>query len=132
MKIAPRSPLVHLVVTLLWLECAALAAVTVFLLVELLVATPGSYASAIALAVIALIAAVWLAAIAVNLGRQRAWTRGAAIVWQVLQIAIAVGSLQGPAARPDIGIALLLPAVAVIVLLFTKPVVAATARRGED
>lgn len=126
-----RSPLVHLLVTVLWLECASLAGVTGFLVVELILARPDSYASAIALTVVALIAAVWLAVIALNLGRGRAWTRGAALVWQVLQIAIAVGSFQGPEPRPAVGWALLIPAAVVIWLLFTRPVIAATARRGD-
>ncbi len=32
-----------------------------------------------------------------------AWMRGAIVVWQVLQLAIAIGSFQGLFARPDIG-----------------------------
>jgi hypothetical protein len=47
----------------------------------------------------------------------------------VLQIAVAIGCFQGLFARPDIGWALLVPAVLALVLLFTPPVVAATARR---
>ena len=52
------------------------------------------------------------------------WVRGATVVWQVLQIAVAVGAFQGFFARPDIGWLLLVPALAALVLLFTPPVVA--------
>jgi uncharacterized membrane protein len=114
---------------LLFAECALLVAATLFLVVELLVATPGSYAAAIALTVLTAIAALWLGVIGINVLRGRAWTRGAALVWQALQIAVAVGCFQGLFARPDVGWALLVPAIVVLVLLFTKPVIAATARR---
>jgi hypothetical protein len=85
--------------------------------------------SAIALAVVTTLAAVWVGFIGVHTLRGNAWIRGAAITVQVLLIAIAIGSFQGFVPRPDIGWMLLIPAVAVLVLLFTKPVIAATALR---
>jgi hypothetical protein len=124
-----RHPLVVVLAVLIFAECALLSAATIYLVVEILIATPDSYASALALTVLVGIAAVWLAVIGLNLLRGRAWTRGAAIVWQVLQIAVAIGCFQGLFARPDIGWLLLIPSVAVIVLLFVPSVVAATARR---
>ncbi|MCU1404718.1 MAG: hypothetical protein JWQ43_1021 [Glaciihabitans sp.] len=123
------SPQLWALCALLAAECALVAAATVYLIVELLVATPDSYESAIALTVLAAIAAVWLGFITVNAFRGRPWIRGAAIVWQVLQIAVAVGAFQGAFSQPDVGWLLLLPSIAVIVLLFTKPVLAATTRR---
>lgn len=114
---------------ILFAECALLAVATVYLVVEILVAEPSSYASAIALTVLAAIATVWLALIAVNVLRGRSWTRGATVVWQVLQIAVAIGCFQGAFARPDLGWPLLLPAVAALLLLFTRPVIRATAAR---
>lgn len=125
-----RSPWVLLLVTLLFAECALLVAAVVYLVVELIVATPASLASALALAVLTAIAAVWLGVIAANVLRGRAWTRGAAIVWQVLQGAVAIGCFQGIFAQPAIGWLLLVPAVVVLVLLFTPSVVAATSRRS--
>ncbi|CAN5352708.1 hypothetical protein BH09ACT5_BH09ACT5_18480 [soil metagenome] len=124
-----RHPFVVILVVLLFAECALLAAATIYLLVELIAATPASFASAIALLVLTAIAAVWLGFIAGNVLRGRAWTRGAAIVWQVLQGAVAVGCFQGAFAQPEIGWLLLIPALVVLVLLFTPPVVAATSRR---
>lgn len=125
----PRHPLVITISGLVFAECALLAAATIYLVVELIVATPDSYASAVALTVLTAIAAVWLGFIAVNILRGRSWVRGATVVWQVLQIAVAIGCFQGLFARPDIGWALLVPALVVLVLLFTRPVLAATARR---
>jgi hypothetical protein len=126
---ARHHPVVITLAVLLFAECALLTAATFYLVVELLVATPDSYASAIALTVLSAIAALWLGVIGANVLRGRPWTRGAAVVWQVLQIAVAIGCFQGLFARPDIGWALLVPALVVLVLLFTKPVIAATARR---
>ncbi|WP_243844457.1 hypothetical protein [Salinibacterium sp. ZJ454] len=122
------SSSVYLLVILLFAECALLAGAAIFLLIELLVDRPASYASAVALLVITALAAVWLGVIAVNAWRQRPWIRGAAVVWQVLQIAVAIGSFQGPEPRPDIGWALLAPAVLVLVLLFSPGVIRSTTR----
>ena len=113
----------------IFVEAAALGAATIVLLVELLIDRPDSYPSAIALTVCAAIAAVWVTAIAVNTLRGRAWIRGAAIVVQVLLAAVALGSFQGVLPRADIGWLLLLPAIVVVALLFTRPVLAATTRR---
>ena len=127
---ARRHPLHLTLVVLVAAECALLVGATVFLIFELLVDTPASLPSAVALTVLTGMAAAWLAIVVVNLWRGRAWTRGATVVWQVLQIAVAVGFLQGVFARPDLGWALLIPAILVFVLLFTKPVIAATSQRG--
>lgn len=129
---ARRHPLHLALAALVGAECALLIAATAYLVIELLVDTPASFASAIALTVLTALAAIWLAVVVVNILRGRAWTRGATIVWQVLQIAVAVGCFQGlfdPVARPDLGWALLAPAIVVLVLLFTKPVIAATSIR---
>lgn len=125
-----RHPLLLVLAGILFAECALLTVATIYLVIELLVDEPDSFASAVALTALTALAAVWLAVIAVNLLRGKAWTRGATVVWQVLQLAVAVGFFQGLFARQDLGWALLLPAVAALVLLFTRPVIAATARRG--
>ena len=124
-----RHGFVLALAVLLFAECALLAAATVYLLVELLVAKPASFTSALALLVLTAIATVWLGFIAANVLRGRAWTRGAAIVWQVLQGAVAIGCFQGAFAQPEIGWLLLVPALVVLVLLFTPPVVAAISKR---
>jgi len=121
--------LVLLLAGVLFLEAAALFVATAYLVVELLIARPDSVASAVALTVCVAIAAVWVTTIAVNTLRGRAWIRGAAIVVQVLIGAVALGSFQGMLPRADIGWLLLIPAIAVMVLLFTKPVLAETSHR---
>ncbi|QYH35648.1 hypothetical protein FFT87_06590 [Salinibacterium sp. M195] len=127
----PRKMHPNLVVLalIIFLESAVLFAALGYLIFELSSETPQSYPSAIALSVLTALAAVWVATIGVNVLRSQAWIRGAAVVWQVLQISVAIGSFQGVFARPDIGWLLLIPAIVVLALLFTKPVLAATTRR---
>ncbi|GAA1059575.1 hypothetical protein [Agromyces bracchium] len=116
------------VVGLLFAEAGALIAVLVWLVVDLLVLEPSSFATAVALIVVVAIAAAWVSAIAVASVRRAPWSRAAAIVWQVLQVSIAVGAFQGLFARADIGWVLLVPAITVIGLLLWPPVRALYAR----
>ena len=106
----------------LFLEAAGLVAIGVWLVVDLFALRPSSPATAIALIVLVVIAAAWVAAVAIGSLRQASWTRAAAIVWQILQISIAVGAFQGIFARPEVGLLLLVPAVVVIGLLLWPPV----------
>lgn len=106
----------------LFLEAAGLAAIVVWLGIDLMVQQPSSYATAIALLVLVVIALVWVGAVAVASLRRAPWSRAAAIVWQVLQLSIAVGAFQGLFARPDVGWLLLVPAITVIGLLLWPPV----------
>ena len=124
----PAPALLRILAVLLFAEAAALAVATVYLVVELLAETPQSYATAVAILVLAALAAVWLTIVAVNTLRCRPWVRAAAMVWQVLQIGLGIGSLQGLFAREDIGWFLIVPAILVIALLFSGPVLAATRR----
>lgn len=126
---APRHPLVWALVGIVFAEAALLVAATVFLIVELIIDVPASFSSAIALTVVTAIAAAWLGVTGVGLLQGRPWVRGAIVVWQILQLAVAVGSFQGTFARPDIGWLLLAPALAALALVFTRPVIAATVRR---
>ncbi|TQL47486.1 hypothetical protein FB562_0547 [Homoserinimonas aerilata] len=128
---SPRRPaLLILLAVVLFAECALLAAASVFLAVELFVEVPASYASAVAILVISVLATVFLAVLAGQTLQARSWVRGAAIVWQVLQISVGVGFLQGDYARPDMAWGLIVPAVVVIVLVFTRPVREATGYRS--
>ena len=123
-----RHPLLTTLAVIVFAEAALLSAAAVWLIIELLIDEPSSFASALALTALVILAAVWLAIVGANTLRGTPWVRGAIVVWQILQIAIAVGCFQGLFARPDIGWALLLPALAALVLLFTRPVIAATVR----
>jgi hypothetical protein len=109
-------------------ECALMGALTIYLVIEILTTTASSFAGALFLILLAALATVWLGFIGSNVLRGSPWVRGAILTWQVLQVAVAIGCFQGFFARPDIGWFLLAPAVAAVVLLFTRPVTAATAR----
>ena len=126
---ARRSPAVVLLVALIALEALGMAGITALLVVDLLTSTPSSLASAVALIALAALAAVFLGAIVRGILRGRSWVRPAAVTWQILQIAVGVGSLQGVDARPDLGWGLIVPSVVVLVLLFTRSVMHATRRR---
>ena len=127
--LAPRNrrPQLVILLILLFIELLLVSAGAVYLVVELLIDTPRSYPSAIAILALTVLAAVWLAMIILHTRRGRSWTRGATVVWQVLQASIGVGSLQGLFARPEVGWPLIILSLAVLLLLFTKPVLAATA-----
>ena len=127
-----RTRAVVLLAAILFAEAALLWAAVVWLIIELLIETPTSLATAFAILVLVLIAALWVSAIAVNSLRRRSWIRGAAVTWQLVQIAVAIGSFQGLYARPDLGWALLLPSVVVLVLLFQPRVIAETTSARTD
>jgi hypothetical protein len=119
---------VLLLAVVVGLEFLAVAAVTVVLLVDLFVHPPTPVANGIALVVLAAIAALWLAFMVVGLLRGRPWVRSGIVVWQVLQIAIAVGAFQGVFRVPAVGWILLVPALVALTLVFTKSVTALLAR----
>jgi hypothetical protein len=126
-----RHPVVVVLAVIVFAEAALLGIAAAVLIVELIVAEAQSVASAVGLIALALVAAVLLAVAALGLLRGRAWVRSAIVVWQVLQIAVAVGAFQGIFARPDVGWLLLIPAIAAIVLVLSRPVVAFASRRGD-
>ncbi|WP_353809301.1 hypothetical protein [Agromyces sp. SYSU T00194] len=116
------------VIVLLVAEALLMVGVTAWLVLELLVDEPSTLASGLALTVVAAIGAIWVVAIAAAAVRRAPWSRGGAITWQLLQLAVAVGAFQGLFARPDVGWALLAPALVVIVLLLVPAVAACFAR----
>jgi hypothetical protein len=121
---ARRPAIVWLLIVLLTVEFLGVAALAVVLLIETLTTPSASVGGGIALTVIGFVAAAWLGAIVVGTLRGQAWIRAAAIVWQVLQVAVGVGALQGQVAQPAWGWPLIVLAAVVMLLLFTKPVVA--------
>lgn len=123
-----RHPLLIALAVIVFAEAALLALAALWLILELFIDQPSSLPSALALTALVIIAAIWLSIVGGNTLQGSPWVRGAIVVWQVLQIAIAIGCFQGLFARPDIGWALLLPAFAALALLLTKPVLGATAR----
>jgi hypothetical protein len=129
----PKRTLLYVLAALILLEGAAVTVGTVYLVVEILVAPTASIASAAALAVCAAIAAAALILIAINAVKGRPWIRGASICWQIIQALVGVSILQAKASDSlAIAVALIVPAVAIVVLLFTPTVVAATTRSRES
>ncbi|MBX3092540.1 MAG: hypothetical protein KF801_08515 [Cryobacterium sp.] len=112
----------------LFLEAAVLAVVAGTLVYDLIAEVPTSYASAIGILILVIAAAAWLVLIGIGALRARPWVRAAALTWQVLQLAVAIGSFQGVFARADIAWFLLVPAVIAIALLFARSVMSATRR----
>jgi len=117
---------------LLAVESAAMIVVVGILIIDLLTQQAQRLDTAIALTVLAVIAAAWICAVTAAFWRGRSWSRAGALTWQILQIAVAVGSFQGVFAQPAVGWALLIPSLAVIVLLVSKSVVAHTRPEGPE
>jgi hypothetical protein len=117
-----------LLAAVLFLEGAVLVAATGLLLFDLLTIVPDSYASAVAILVLTALAAAWVIVIGWGALHPAPWVRAAALTWQILQLAVAIGSFQGLFARNDVGWFLLVPAVVAILLLFSRPVIEATRR----
>ena len=124
-----RRPILLLVLAAILAAEAALATgVTIWLVVELATEVPDDFASAVVILLLAAGLACALWAMTIGLLRRQTWVRGAALTWQLLQIAVAIGCFQGVFAVPSLGWALLVPAAVAILLLMSPPVVAATRR----
>ncbi len=118
---------------LILLEGLAVAGGAIYLVVEIFTAPTASVASAIALTVCAVIAAVGLILVAVYTVRGRPWIRSAAVCWQIIQALVGVSILQAKAASSvGIAVALIVPAIVVVVLLFTPRVIHLTTRSRES
>lgn len=126
-----RVPGLVVFMALVALEAVVLWLVVGWLVIELLTQRPASPGGGLAILALGVIAAVWVSAITVGTVRLRPWIRGGAVTWQLVQIMVAVGCFQGLYARPDVGWAILLPSLVVIVLAFTPKIVAATSHPTE-
>jgi len=127
----PKPALLYALACLVLLESVAAAAAGIYLVVEIFIAPTASVASAIALAVSAFIVAAGLVFFALSTYRGRPWIRGAIACVAVLQGLVAYSILITKA--PTLGWVLIVPAVVMLVLLFTPPVLQATTReRRED
>lgn len=127
-----RPPLLVTLAIILALEAFVVTGLAAWLLVDILTITPDSFTTAIAIFVLTVLASVWVIATLIGMLRVRAWARASTVTIQVLVLAVAIGSFQGEVARPDIGWALLIPAVVAGVLAVAPSVVRATARNTES
>ncbi|RLP76056.1 hypothetical protein D9V32_07825 [Mycetocola tolaasinivorans] len=132
----PDEPRVHrnlrLLSLILGIEAIAMVIVTGVLVVDLFTQRATSMATAVALTALVALGAVWVIALFIGSLRVAQWVRGGALIWQVIQLAIAVGAFQGETAQPLMGLAILIPTAAAIALLLSKPVTEALRRRELD
>ncbi len=123
---ASRSIWFKAVLAILAIELLALLAIVLAYVVATLSGEVKSLPTMLALTALGLILAVWLTFAIKALSAGRRWARNAAIFWQLVQLTIAWGSFTGQFANAAIGVALIIPSIAVIGLLFEKTVFAAT------
>jgi hypothetical protein len=126
-----RKPaLLYTLSALLLVECVALVAATIYLVIEIFSAPVASVGSAIALAVLVAILAVAVGLMARAAVVGRPWIRGATICLAVLQLLLAYSIVITKA--PTVGWIIAVPAVALLVLVFTRPVLKATMRPARE
>ena len=113
----------YVLIAISTLETLALVAVTGLLVVELFIAEPDSYSSAIFLTLIAAGFATALGFITRGLWRGVNSARSASLVWQVVQMALGLASDGGDFGIPLVALALGVPAVtAIVLMLFNQTV----------
>jgi hypothetical protein len=122
----PNPALLYVLAALVLLEGVALAAATVYLVVEIFIGAASFLTTAIAYAVTAAIATALVVVVARAVFRARPWTRGAVVCIAVLQLLVAYSILITK--EPTLGWILVVPAVAMLILNFTPPVFRATSR----
>jgi hypothetical protein len=119
----PRGSTLRLCAVLVGLQALGLAAVAVFYLVELAVASSDDPVRALVTVGLTLIAATGLALVARGLLHRRRWARAPALVTNLILLPVGYGLLQGHVWY--VAIPLLLWALAVLVLLFAPSTSAA-------
>ena len=119
---AGRPATVRAVVALVALQALTLVAIAIFYGVELVVASPDSVVTAVASAVLVLVAGIGMALVAWGLARGRRWSRTPALVAQLLLLPVGYEISQGQ--RWWLGLLLLLWCGGIAVLLFSRDVAA--------
>ena len=109
-------------VILLFVEATALVALAGFFGWGIVSGQVRILATMLALVVFTLAAAAWVVYLGLGLLKLNKASRTPAVFWQLCQISIAFGSFTGQFANQAIGWAILAPSLAVIFLLFSKPV----------
>jgi hypothetical protein len=125
-----KPVLLYALAALILLEGAAFAAATIYLVVEIFIGDPKFLTTAIAYAVTAAILSALVIVVGLATLRARPWIRGATVCIAVLQLLVAYSILITK--EPSLGWVLVVPAVVLLVLLFTRPVLRATARPARD
>lgn len=116
---ATTRPLsIVVVVALLLAEALATLGAAVWYATSLGAEGPLSLGGRIFMLVLIVGAAAWQTHVGVQVYKGHAWTRAAALVWQVFQVIFAVSFLGAGGWELALGIALLVPAAAIILLIF--------------
>ncbi|MGJ9402433.1 hypothetical protein [Arthrobacter sp. KK5.5] len=124
-----RPPSIAVVAALLSIEALAVLAAGVVFGSAFGQSGPVPMTGRIFMLVLILAAGAGLVWVAVNVFRGRPWTRAAALVWQVFQVIFAVPLTGG--STTWLGWALLVPAAAIIILLFDPRATAFFGDRAE-
>ena len=103
---------------LVGLEAIGVAALAGAMMPALIAGDTTDLGTALALILMTVVAAVALFAFAFAILRGHGWGRSGAIVAQLLILAVALGAVGGIYAHPLIALALAVPAVATLILLF--------------
>ena len=126
---AEKRPLgLKIIIGIVSIEGLVLAYLAAQLLVGIMLGESRSLPTTLSLFAIVALTAAAVLFFAYGLFQGKRWARSAALFWQLIQLAIASGSFTGQFGSNAIGWGLIIPSVIVLVLLFTKPVVAATLR----
>lgn len=114
----PTSPLARVAAGVVGIEAIGILALAAWQIVALVGGDTDSAVSAIALIVLTVLGGVAVGAFALGIWLGLSWGRSGGIVTQLLIIAVAVGAVTGADAHPLIALALGIPPLAVLVLLF--------------
>lgn len=117
---------------ILAIESLAVLGFGAWMLLDLFSGQAKSLPAALTLIALYLAAGTWVGYLAFGVRKGARWARSGAIFWQTCQLFLASQSFTGRGASPVIGIALILPSVLVLALMFSKPVLADSKRQLEE
>jgi len=106
----------------LGIEAALVLAATVFTIVQFVAHGADVAVDGIAYIVTLAIGFLWVGAAAVGVHLGRSWSRGLTITWQLIQLVVGIGAMEGLLAGPLVGVVLLVLGLAGIVLVLTPGV----------
>lgn len=111
---------------LLWAEGLFVGFLAARLGLALVSGETKSLVTSVALFALVAAASAWVIFIGFGLRKGKRWARSGGVFWQLIQLAVASASFSGQFGSQAIGWGLILPSVWVLILLFSKKVVAAT------
>ncbi len=107
------------------LESLVVLGFAVWLVIDIIAGQSRSLPTAISLTVLVAGLGAWLLLVARRLLQRERWARSAAVFWQTCMLALASASFTGRGANFAIGVALIVPAVLALALLFSGPMIRA-------